>query len=46
MEFSDCAWSRTADSEAASGMSIEKGTIIQSVGVLGEGMRIVPRNKA
>lgn len=45
MKLSSCVWSRTADSEAASGILIEKGMLIQSVGVLGEGMCIGPRNR-
>lgn len=45
MKLSSCVWLRTADSEVASGISIEKGMLIQSVGVLGEAMCIGPRNK-
>lgn len=44
-KLSSCEWSRTAESEAASGILIEKGMLIQSVGVLGEGMWIGPRNR-
>lgn len=45
MKLSDCVRLRAADSEVASGILIVKGMLIQSVGVLGEGMCIGPRNK-
>lgn len=45
MKLSSCAWLRTADSETASGISIEKWMLSQSVGVLGDGMCIGPRNR-